>query len=360
MIYDTLSFTSDIPPLAMIASTERQRPLNYPCSVHAEIRVPPRWQPGNEMRQLMVKIATVFFMLGISLAAQSADRAEITFADGRIFPESVTHTKDGTLYFGSMGLDSVYRATPKSAKAEVWIQPKSNGLQTVTGVFADEGTGTLWVCASASGGRGGAPVVGETALKAFNLKTAAFKASYAFPGNGLCNDVAIARDGTLYVTDTTGARVLRLKKGATTLDVWASDKELLTTADGVAVLGDGAVYVNSVGQGFLVRIPVKADGSAGPITKLASSKPLQQPDGMRSIGKNTILLVEGAGRLDEVTINGDKAEIKVIKEGLTGSTAVTLVNGMAYVTEARLNLRSDPSKDPGPFRAVGVPYKAPK
>jgi hypothetical protein len=87
------------------------------------------------------------------------------------------------------------------------------------------------------------------------------------------------------------------------------------------------------------------------------------PDGMRSVGSKTMLLVEGAGRLDEVTINGDKAEIKVVKEGLTGPTAVTLVGGMAYVSEARLNYRNDPKlrdQDPGPFRAVGVPYKAPR
>jgi hypothetical protein len=74
-----------------------------------------------------------------------------------------------------------------------------------------------------------------------------------------------------------------------------------------------------------------------------------------------MLLVEGAGRLDEVTINGDKAEIKVLKEGLIGPTAVTPVGGMAYVAEAKLNYRNDPKLgDPGPFRAVGVPYKAPK
>jgi len=75
--------------------------------------------------------------------------------------------------------------------------------------------------------------------------------------------------------------------------------------------------------------------------------------------KKTLLLVEG-GRLDEVTISGDKAEIKVLKEGMTGITAVTLTGGNAYVAEAKLNLRNDATKDPGPFRAVGVPYKAPK
>jgi sugar lactone lactonase YvrE len=300
--------------------------------------------------------------LGLACAISAADRTEITFADGRIFPESLTSTENGTLYFGSLGLDSVYRAAPTSSLATTWIQPKANGLQSVLGVFADEPSGTLWVCASATGGRG-APVVGETALKAFSLKDASFKASYRFPASGLCNDIAVARDGTVYATDTTGGRVLRLKKGASALDVWAADAAVLATADGVALLADGAVYVNSVGQGTLLRIPVKADGSAGTITRLGTSRPLESPDGMRSVGSKTMLLVEGAGRLDEVTINGDKAEIKVLKEGLAGPTAVTLVGGTAYVSEARLNYRTDPklrNTDPGPFRAVGVPYKAPR
>ena len=309
------------------------------------------------------RFATLALTVGLACATQAADRAEITFADGRIFPESLTSTRDGTLYFGSLGQDSVYRATPRSAKADTWIRPKTNGLQTVLGVFADEPAGTLWVCASAAGGRDGAPVVGETALKAFSLKDASFRASYAFPGGGLCNDIAVAKDGTVFATDTTGARVLRLKKGASALDEWAADKMLLATADGIALLADGSIYVNSVGQGTLLRIPVKADGSAGAITKLETSKPLQTPDGMRSVGSRTLLLVEGAGRLDEVTITGDKAEINVLKEGLIGPTAVTLVGGMAYVSEARLNYRNDPKlrdQDPGPFRAVGVPYTAPR
>jgi len=310
-----------------------------------------------------IRLTAFAVILGLTCSLQAADRTEITFADGRIFPESLTSTKNGTLYFGSLGQDSVYRAAPTVSKATVWIQPKANGLQTVLGVFADEPGGTLWVCVSAAGGRGGAPVVGETAIKAFSLKDASFKASYAFPGNGLCNDIAVAKDGTVYATDTTGARVLRLKKGARALDVWATDPMLLGAADGVALLADGAVYVNSVGQGTLLRIPVKADGTAGVITKLETSRPLQMPDGMRSVGNKTMLLVEGAGRLDEVTINGDKAEVKVLKEGLTGPTAVTLAGGIAYVSEARLNYRNDPKlrdQDPGPFRAVGVPYKAPR
>src|SRR6185436_18780428 len=123
---------------------------------------------------------------------------------------------------------------------------------------------------------------------------------------------AVARDGTVYATDTTQGRVLRLKKGATALDVWIADPMALATADGIALLADGNVYVNSVGQSTLMRVPVKPDGSAGAIAKLEPSRAMQRPDGMRSVGAKTMLLVEG-GRLDEVTINGDKAEIKVLK-----------------------------------------------
>jgi sugar lactone lactonase YvrE len=315
-------------------------------------------RPSRRLRALAVVSAVV----RLACAADAADRAEITFTDGRIFPESLASTKDGTVYIGSLGLDSIYRATPNSARAEPWIRPKQNGLQSVLGVYADEPADTLWVCSSATGGRDGAVVAGETAIKAFALKDASFKSSYPFPGSGVCNDIAVAPDGTVYATDTTGARVLRLKKGAAALDVWAADTSLLGTADGIALLAGGAVYVNSFSRGTLVRVPVRADGSAGTIVKLKTSRPLQNPDGMRAVGRRTMLLVEGAGRLDEVTIDGDEAKITVLQDGLTGPTAVTLAGGMAYVAEGRLSYRNDPGmrdRDPGPFRAVGVRYKAP-
>ena len=63
------------------------------------------------MRRALMFAAIVAMVCGL----QAADRAEITFADGRIFPESVTSTKNGDLYFGSLGQDSVYRATANSS-----------------------------------------------------------------------------------------------------------------------------------------------------------------------------------------------------------------------------------------------------
>src|SRR4051812_4242458 len=201
---------------------------------------------------------TLAFVIALSCLAQAADRTTLTFADGRIFPESLTSTRNGDVYVGALGQDAVYKASKDSAVATVWVKPKTAGLQQVLGVFADDKAGVLWVCTSATGGRGNAPLVGETALKAFALKDASLKGSYTFPGgNGLCNDIAVAKDGTVYAADTTQNRIVRLKKGANAFDVWIADAMQLAGADGIVVLGDGNVYVNSVSQSTFMRIPVK-------------------------------------------------------------------------------------------------------
>lgn len=306
----------------------------------------------------MRRTFAVVFALASICGLTAADRREITFSDARIFPESLTSTSNGDIYIGSLGRDAVYRATSASARAMPWIRPKTNGLITVLGVLADESSGVLLVCTSTPGPHNS--YIGGTAVKVFRLKDASLQASHPFPGDGLCNDIAVARDGTIYATDTTQARVMRLRKGAAAFDVWAKDATALAGVDGIVVAADGQVYVNSVGQGTLMRIDVKADGSAGAITKIETSRPLQQPDGMRLVAGRTVLLVEGAGRLDEVTINGNKAAIKVLKDGMVGATSVTLTGGNAYVLEGKLALLNDRTKDPGPFKAFGIPYKAPK
>ena len=295
------------------------------------------------MRALAIYLL-VALPIGATAGAQS--RPEIEVNDTMVSPESITSSQDGAVFFGSTAKGTIYRAAPGAARAEPWILPGTTGLINTLGVFADDKGNTLWVCSSATGGRRGTPPVGETTLRTYDLRTAAVKAVYPFPGGGLCNDMAIAADGTAYVTDTTGGRILRLRPGAKVLDVWAADP-LLAIVDGIALLADGAVYVNTFTTGRLIRVPVGADGAAGPLTSLELSLPLVRPDGLRTVGRNRMLQAGGGGRLEEITINGNRAEVRVLREGLTGATAVTLVGGTAYVLVDRL-------------KAVPVPYTAPK
>jgi hypothetical protein len=113
-----------------------------------------------------------------------------------------------------------------------------------------------------------------------------------------------------------------------------------------------------VTTGNLFRIPVGKDGAAGAIEGIQPSQTLSRPDGMRPLGKNRFLLIEGVGRLDLVTIDGGNAKIEVLKDGFNGPTAVTQVGNTAWVLEGKLNYMNDPKlkdKDPGPFKAYAVP-----
>ena len=72
------------------------------------------------------------------------------------------------MYFGSTAKGTIYRAAPGASQAEPWIQASTAGLTNVLGVLADDKTNTLWVCQNNTGGRGGAPIVGQTALRSFD------------------------------------------------------------------------------------------------------------------------------------------------------------------------------------------------
>jgi sugar lactone lactonase YvrE len=212
-------------------------------------------------------------------------------------------------------------------------------------VLADDRSNTLWVCQNSTGGRGGAPVTGQTALRSFDLRTGAPKGTFNFPSSGgVCNDMAVAPDGTVYATESFANRIHRLRPGAKELDLWVPANEQLAGVDGIAILADGAVYVNTFFAGRLFRIPVNADGSAGALVPIETSLPLVRPDGLRTVGPRTMIQAEGQGRLAELTITGNRAEVRVLREGLSAATGVTIVGDTALVLYERA-------------RAAIVPYR---
>ncbi|MEO8096357.1 MAG: hypothetical protein ABI811_01555 [Acidobacteriota bacterium] len=298
----------------------------------------------------MKTLAVLLAFTGIC-AAQNV--TEVRIPGTKVFPESITSLNDGTLIIGSLGNGNILRAAPGKAAAEEWIKAGTGGLSTVLGVLADEKSNTLWVCSSKLDEKGD-----PTSLKAFNLKTGAPKGGYPLPGaNPLCNDIAVSEDGTAYVADTRENSVLMLKRGGKALEEVAKDTKL-AGADGLAFGQKTTLYVNSVSAGKLFRLDLGADGKAKSIVELTLSRPLAQPDGMRSIGTNRFLLAEGVGRMDLVTIQGNTATMQTLKEGLQNTPAVTATKGMAWVVEGKLNYRNDAKlkdQDPGQFKMYAVP-----
>ncbi|HTC36225.1 MAG TPA: hypothetical protein VK724_22785 [Bryobacteraceae bacterium] len=292
----------------------------------------------------------------IAGAGYAAPITEITLPGTRIFPESITSLSDGTLIIGSLGHGNVSRIAPGTTTVEEWIKPGTGGLNQILGVYADEKGKTLWVCSNNLANKGEA-----TAAMAFDLKTGTPKGTYVLPGDGtLCNDIAVATDGTSYFTDTRQGSVLMLKPGAKTLEIAAKDP-LLAGADGLAFGEKTILYVNSVTAGKLLRLDLGPDGKAKTVVELKLSRPIERPDGMRAIGKNRLLLAENSGKMSVVTFEGDglhNAVVTTIKEGLEMTPAVTATRGQAWIIEGKLPYMNDAAykdKDPGTFKMYAVP-----
>ena len=299
--------------------------------------------------------AGLALMLGAaSFGVARAESAPVGVPD-KSFPESVTSTKDGTLYVGSFNLGGVTKVA--SGKAEQFIKPGAGDSRSTLGVLADEKSGMLYVCSNDISGFG---VPGPTDtkgawLKTFDLASGTPKGSFALSDpKSLCNDIAVGSDGTAYITDSFTPNVYSLKPGGTALEVWATDPLFEPAKDGVGLDGiafgaDGNLYVTTYIPAALFKITVK-DGKAGAVTALRSSRPLDHADAMRGFG-DSLLLIEGNGKLDKITIKGDDAEIETIKDGFTEPVSVTQVGDTAWVAEGKLSyiIGDNKGKDPGPF-----------
>jgi sugar lactone lactonase YvrE len=293
-------------------------------------------------------IATLAAFAGVAAAPAPGD---VTIDGSRVYPESLTSDAAGNLYNGSNG-GTIYRALRGAKTAEPWIVPDAhNGLRSLFGVFADDKHRLLWACDNPNLFKRES---GTSTLRAFSLKTGQLVAKYDFPADGpaACNDVAIAKDGTLWATETLAGRIFVLKPHANALELFAKSAELVGI-DGIAIAGDGKIYINNVRKQLFQRVERKADGSFDHLTTLATSLPLNGPDGLRALGGNRFIQGEGpGGRVALVDVKGDTAEITPVATGLDGPVGVTVVGRTAYAIEGKIEYMMDPKlkdKSPDPF-----------
>ena len=308
-----------------------------------------------------VKTCTIA-LLGAALAATSglaqAAAKDVTVDDTKVFTESISADAAGNLYAGSTkGI--IFRATRGSDRAVAWIKPDdTNKIKSLLGVLAHDKSNTLWVCSIP--GFGGPPGTGgESAAVAFNLKTGAFKARYVLPGpNATCNDLTVARDGKVYIAETSGGRIFSLAPGAQQVKLEVQDAAL-NGVDGIAFTADGKLYANNTRANTFFRVNLDGRGNYQSLSNLNISMPLKGPDGLRLYKGNQLLQAEtGNNRIALLTIKGDDVDVRVLSDKFQGPACVTNIGDTAYAVSGMINYMFDPNlrdKDPGPFIIKAVP-----
>ena len=76
-----------------------------------------------------------------------------------------------------------------------------------------------------------------------------------------------------------------------------------------------------------------AAGKAGQPVEIQLDQPVRRPDGMRAANGKLLVAENGSGKISVITVNGDKASVKVIREGLKTPTAVEPAGEAIWVAE---------------------------
>jgi sugar lactone lactonase YvrE len=278
----------------------------------------------SNTRRLTICVALVMSFV------QAASATEILIADAKSQPESMTVAPGGVLIVGSASSPFVYKVRPGSSTAEKFIDASAEGPGTFFfGMLAD--ATTLWTC-QLTPVPDTTPVRRHTALRSFDLATGAPKIRWNLPGdNSTCNDFAIGPDKALYITDTANGRIYRLPAGASTAELYLEHQTLMGV-DGITFL-DGALYVNNVVFNKLYRIPVDAAGKPGRPVDIWMDQPVRGPDGMRAANGKLFVAENGSGKISALTVDGDKASVTVLKEGLKTPTGVEPAGDTLWFTE---------------------------
>src|ERR1700691_477006 len=283
----------------------------------------------------MPKLRALRFAACVALLTglvQAASAADILIVDDKSQPESLTIAPGGILIAGSASTPFIYKVRPGSTTAEKFVDASAEGAGTFFfGMLADAATNTLWAC-QLTPVPGTTPVQRHTALRGFDLSTGAQKLRWNLPGdNSVCNDFSVGPDKALYISDTTNSKIYKLPSGASTAELFLEHRALYGI-DGITFL-NGTLYVNNVISNNLYRIPVDAAGKAGEPVDIWMDQPIKGPDGMRAANGKLLVAENGSGKISVITDNGDRASVKVIKEGLKTPTAVEPAGNTIWIAE---------------------------
>jgi SMP-30/gluconolaconase/LRE-like protein len=171
-----------------------------------------------------------------------------TVAEGDLKPESLAYDPKGRhFYFGSTTKGKVVRCTPSGACSQF-----AAGLGEVLGLKV-HGTG-LWLLSNSDR---------ESALIHYDLASGAVVRKYPVARTGHeFNDLTIAPDGDIYLTDTPGGAVWHLASGATDLEKLPGKFDF---ANGIALTPDGRLlYVSTFPDGIHIL-----DLKTGVVTPIA-------------------------------------------------------------------------------------------
>lgn len=164
--------------------------------------------------------------------------------------------KTGEFYFGDVNGRAVWMRSKDGTLRR--LTPEGDALYGVFGLAIDESGGALWAATSAVPAmRGFTPDQdGTAALAEIDLESGAVRRTIPLVRRAgdqqshVLGDLALAPDGSVYVTDSGGVTLWRLAPGGASLEPAVESNEFLSL-QGIVLLPDGIAIVSDHANGLL-------------------------------------------------------------------------------------------------------------
>ena len=272
------------------------------------------------------------------------------------FPEGVAFDRGGRMFVSSILTGKIVRFEAGASEPVELVASGALGSSAV-GISMSRADDLLWICDGTFGTDRASSLIGV------DPDTGTERARHRFPPQrdgrtgGLCNEITEDAAGNVYVSDSFGARVLRIaaadRIATDRAAVWAEGAELggaMFGINGIAFDGAGAILAVNTEAGTLNRIAL-ADAR---ISQVELARPLAGPDGIRLERSGRAIVVEqGSGSVSRIDLAS--GAVTILKEGLREPTSLDLIEGAAWVAEGQLRHLFDMTAPGLPFEVVRVP-----
>ena len=224
-------------------------------------------------------------------------------AVGDMLPEGIAHDSMlGSFYIGSVRHKKIIQIDKKGKISDLVVSGQ-DGLRGVLGLRVDAKRRHLWAVSTAMAGMEGwnESVDGGATAHCFDIDTGKTLRSFVFSpevdGEHNFNDIVVAEDGRVYITDAITGAIFSAAPGDTELDEWV--------AAGVVFAPNGLVLSN---DGRRLYVSQYTLGLVGIDTQTRAVEPLTYPDGAVVAGidglylhGNSLIAVQNIPGLERVS-----------------------------------------------------------
>jgi len=265
---------------------------------------------------------------------KTPSQVAFTIDEPDLLPEGVAYDAVTKRLFVSSGAKRKILAIAPSGEIRDFIASETGGIFAVLGLEVDEKRRSLWAASAA------APFMvhakpedaGKSALFQFDVDTGALRGRYELPqAPSLANDLALADDGTVYVSDSIRGTIGKLAPNAEKV-------EEIVPADSFE--GPNGIAMAPDGQGIIVADMfglARVDRATKTIRRLEPRDkrfPLGGIDGLVSNADGLIAIQNLAGR-------GRVFHIKLQSNGEIGVVSLLEANHPAYENPTTGEIGSD-------------------